>query len=217
MSRVGFSIFMHCALMKRFDLVFGEIFPPMVDTGLIEEADSVTICFIGNKEKFDQVRSSLPKIDNLNCIYLGTDYKQYEFPTIQRLWEHCQKSAGNVFYCQTKGASHIEQQYTAEKIASCDFWRKSMIDNMIKNWRGCVSILQSGGYDGCGLIRRARHIFSGNFWWATCAHVRQLPFPTWSRNRVIPEYWIGATPVQGRFYFFNVASQIDQPLDSNIL
>jgi len=186
------EIFFHAAMMLRFDEVFWLIFDRLLNSRLVGLARNVTICFVGNDvEKFLQTRNKLNQYKNVNCILGPEDVKCYEFPTLQKVWESCQGPTEKfVFYCHTKGVSYPEE-------VPPNGWIYNMLTHTIDNWSDCIGILST--YDGCGLMRRNRDFFSGNFWWANSSFIKTLPYPIIHKNRFQAEYWISKNPDKSYF------------------
>ena len=93
-----------------------------------------------------------------------------------------------VLYLHSKGVTRAGDQ------AACvRDWRDVLELACVKEWRACVTLLDV--FDAVGANGRAaaagvpRH-FSGNFWWATGAHLKRLP-PEIGPGYVDPEMWVG--------------------------
>lgn len=105
-----------------------------------------------------------------------------ENPTIIALHEHCKAEvAANrqsvVFYMHLKSAGQVVQSDTAASRATAPaFWREVMNTLTLEFSSICLRALLAGS-SICGSLYR--HIptshFAGNFFWASCNHVAQLP------------------------------------------
>ena len=98
-----------------------------------------------------------------------------------------------VLYAHTKGASQ-PTDFNAR-------WRASMAHYVVEDWRGCLTLLEEGGYDavGCHWLHPDEFgeatmgpvpFFGGNYWLARCSYLRTLP-PVSTEDRWASERWIG--------------------------
>jgi hypothetical protein len=93
----------------------------------------------------------------------------YEFPTLNALWQHCQRHPkGFVLNMHTKGSTYKERGSGSSK----NPWRENMMHFCVRRYATCVRHL-SCGYSMCGPNldwrpenKHKRLEYSGNFWWA---------------------------------------------------
>lgn len=114
----------------------------------------------------------------------------YEHVTIDALHRYAKLSEGAIMYAHTKGA------YNTAPIEHA--WRQYMTEHLVGEWVTCRTALEQG-YDVAGPCYLAgaeaaghgflRPIFGGNFWMATCEHLRSLP-PLVAEERHEAEIWV---------------------------
>lgn len=110
-----------------------------------------------------------------------------EYGTITRLHRYCKRKVAKkqrafVFYIHNKGAS--SDVGTVNPISD---WREHLNDHIIRYPSTCIRALLNG-YPTCGIeLMNGRGCdlpegfefypphYSGNFWWADCAHIAALP------------------------------------------
>lgn len=95
-----------------------------------------------------------------------------EFHTIQALHNYCKKAVATnksalVFYFHTKTMDKGRQ------LAPGACWRDAMNAYVLEFPSICIRALLRG-YSSCGPFL-STNIYQGNFWWASCSHVAQLP------------------------------------------
>ena len=111
--------------------------------------------------------------------------KEYEIPTLQRLWEWCREHPDDaVIYAHTKGVSRPGALRT--------HWRHLLEKWVIEPWRQNLPLLDQ--YDIIGVDLRTApqsyrgERFSGNFWMARASWINRLPEPsTYQKSR--PRYY----------------------------
>lgn len=106
-----------------------------------------------------------------------------------------------VCFAHMKGATHPHDSLTGR-------WRHCMAYHCLHRWHDCVSDLQSGKYDACGVHWTHNNpndpnadrwggnsYFAGVFWWATARYLLTLPKlpeqPTDRHSFYLPELWLG--------------------------
>jgi hypothetical protein len=116
-------------------------------------------------------------------IYLGNS-SQYERPTLLHMRAHAFTDPPNTFYyyLHTKGLRHFGKHTEANVIS----WINLMLHWNIGRWRYANEILNTFSTYGCEFLDNH---YSGNFWWATANHIKQLPNKIESFY-VAPELWL---------------------------
>jgi len=134
----------------------------------------------------------------------------FEYFTLRQIYEHCvQHPYDLLYYFHSKG---VRAPYGSLQHQLAKEWRTVMQYFQIERWRDCVSALLCG-YDTCGVNLRQKpmphysgiredtiytyihtnekvyYFTLGNFWWATCAHIRTLRSPENSRTDQNVEDW----------------------------
>jgi len=187
--------FFHAAIMngERFDSVFKEIIETIIGSKLLESTELLYIGFVGDDiAKFSKIKSELNHYKNILCVHKSTDLTQYEYPTLQELYDRCHAPEDcYVYYCHTKGVSYKSNQKS-------DIWRKWMLDYTIKDWKRCIKGLEK--YNACGFTRHRSAFFSGNYWWAKSIYIKTLPYIQSSIDRLEAERWIGKSSNKNFLY-----------------
>ena len=93
----------------------------------------------------------------------------------------------SVLYLHTKGASH-DRRYP-----QVDDWRELMSHFVIENHDDCLEALRSHDVVGCEFLAEPYPHFSGNFWWATAAHIARLGLIP-GGDRHLAEAWLCSRP-----------------------
>jgi hypothetical protein len=170
---------------RSFDLIF----PKIRESGLYD-ATAEIICGVVNDNGtlIDDVRLHDPK---LKVIYFGPS-ANYERPTLL----HMRKNAttGNKYwYLHTKGLRHFGTRSEHNVID----WINLMVYWNVEQWRRASDVLDTHDTYGCNMIHNLH--YSGNFWWASGAHILQLPTHIESYYTA-PEDYIFKTRASRRFY-----------------
>lgn len=187
------AVFYHIACMNHWRDVVMEHTRKLVQSNLYRNAHKIFYSVIGTKEEYEELAESIavvyPKIE---LAYHGSDIKQYEFPTLQLLYEHAQNNDADIYYFHTKGVSYKNTHmifYISER------WRKYMDFFLLENWKHCHSKLQD--HDVCSIgkvcVDGKLLWFAGNFWWVKSEYIRTCPDPKTldHTNRWDAEKWLG--------------------------
>ena len=126
-------------------------------------------------------------VNSINCL-VYKDVTEFEYPTLNKLYEHSIVEDAYFLYIHTKGVNpdwaHINQEHLAD-------WRNLMEYFTIEKWKKCVESLEK--YDTIGVnfgYKPYKH-YSGNFWWSKSSYLRTLEKPKRTKNRFEHEAWIG--------------------------
>jgi len=120
----------------------------------------------------------------------------YECDTILTLKKWCvDNKHAFVFYLHNKGKSRESNKWAYPHVVD---WREYMMFYLFERYQLCVNMLLHGK-KACGVNKRPDPEFhySGNFWWASCEHVRknEKSCPLGKDNRFAAEFWvIGENP-----------------------
>jgi hypothetical protein len=178
--------FMHVGTFGRWETVVGRQLTKLVESGLYDASEQISVGVVGGKEW--EPPTNLPKIEVITRV---ADANAYEVPTLTKLHEYCQKHVDHfVFYIHSKGATSMEIQDSniADPAAVWD-WREYMEYFVIERYADCVQALQTGS-NTCGVNYSPQppH-YSGNFWWARCSCVAELP-AVQVHDRLLAEKWL---------------------------
>jgi hypothetical protein len=170
-------------------------------SGLLDQADQINFCINGNLGAMMPILWPLVASDpdRMRLIQVHTDASKFEYPTLARLKLDADQSTTDdqIGYAHLKGLSTGSQQSTD--------WRQYLTHFTINCWRDNVQAL-SQGYSTSGVnwsdTPWPHH--SGNFWWATAAHVRGLPSvpdPDQVQHGTLSKYLTGIVLDPGNFRF----------------
>ena len=145
----------------------------------------------GDHNKFEFVDHNTKKLYR----DLGGSHVAREVPTLQLMFEHCVQDEHAhhwVFYLHSKGVGHVWPKFKWTQD-----WTKYMETMLYEMPHLCLHALRHGSA-ACGveLYQVPFLHYAGNFWWTTCARVRQLQqpdlmLPMTSQTWGMPENWIG--------------------------
>jgi len=120
-------------------------------------------------------------------VYKGKP-AEYERPTLLHMHSSASKDSPNTvyYYLHTKGIRH----FGTDKEAGVIDWINLLLYWNVEKWEDALKKLRAHDTYGCNLINHYGNLhYSGNFWWATSAHIKKLPrYINASYNG--PEYWI---------------------------
>ena len=179
--------FMHIATMNHWEDIVEELMYYINNNGLLDATDYLYQVAVGpeHKDLKPEYRSLNKKRKKRKRFSAGFNLRQYEYPTLNKLWETCMATDDElyVYYCHTKGASY-RQNFKS------DIWRRVMSEAILeRSWRECVDKLDQGN-NTCGIMEHSNSHYSGNFWWAKASYIRTLKRPLRSSNRFIHETWL---------------------------
>lgn len=153
--------FLHIAMMGRWKEIVNEQIQKISGSGLYERTDRLFVVLLGeNPEEFPF------RMGKIEVAYSSPNLSEFEFPTLQRLWEFCQSNDGLIYYLHTKGVSRDTESTQA--------WRRYMEHFIIERHERCIKELETNDICGVDWFDKPWPHFSGNFWWATSRYVRQL-------------------------------------------
>jgi len=172
--------FYHVAPMHEWETIAREQLDLLMGSGLFRATSQLYASIVGETPKGSSFNFSLPEFGgypDCKMTYLRTsDRLEFEYATLRHLHQYCAEHPEDyVYYIHSKGVR--PEKGTAQYVFAKE-WRTVMQYFQVELWYECLSALLCG-FDTCGVnVRRnpSTH-YSGNFWWATCAHVRQLRPP----------------------------------------
>lgn len=175
----------HICPINHWKQVVEEMINDIKMSGLYDAMTTLYCSVIGEYDEYD-ILDNDPKIVVINEY---TDPKEYEFPSLKLLWEHCKKEDSYVFYIHTKGVSYDINSKSVN-------WRRAMCEKILIDWKTRISELENGALTtGYNLKVKYKLHYAGNFWWANSKYVRLLKEPykekpiSWKGRREA-EMWI---------------------------
>lgn len=181
-------IFFHVATLGRWSAIYDHIVNELEKSGLLNHA-TLHVSVVG--DGFSK------NVSKYILLHQSKNTAQYEFPTLNMLWNHCAHNNGSVLYIHTKGATR--PGYTVDQ------WREMMMHFCVNKWQRALHHLHDHDAVGCNIQNQQnKNFFSGNFWWAKADYIKTLPDPNrYLNSRIQAELWIGMNPINN---FYNLHS-----------
>jgi hypothetical protein len=186
------AIFYHCLfyhgtppqlVMNALHIVSEQVHQ-MRESGLIDACDEMVVGVNGGRESEVVARKILP--DKARIVYHGLESKA-ENLTIVEIEKWAPSHPGwAILYLHCKGATH---KPNTDYHGFSSNWRRGMMEDLVTNWRKCVSALEGGHDVACSHFMRgmgsdgSQNIAAGNFWWSTSNFVATLP-SIYKRERI---------------------------------
>ena len=163
MLRDKIIVYFHIATIGNYQEIVDEIFESFHKTNLINVADEINVCVVGN-DKLNLPTNFNIKINQTPDINIG------EFYTLEQIENHSKTSISNdkILYIHTKGVTTPNNECIND-------WRKYMLYFNVEEYGQAIKEL--GNYDtyGVDLVSEPTKHYSGNFWWANSNHIKNLP------------------------------------------
>ncbi len=121
--------------------------------------------------------------NSLNCL-MYKNVTEFEYPTLNKLYEHAINEDAYFLYIHTKGAANPCQ--------FSDDWRNYMEYFTIENWQKCVDMLEKFDSVGVNFQYEPYKHYSGNYWWSKSSYLKTLEKPKKTSNRFEHEAWIAS-------------------------
>lgn len=161
---------------KYSDEIFCDIYDQIEKSGLLEKLSQIKVVTLGNQKNLKTDFSKYSKVFHANH---NNDLLSFEFPTLKQISNDANQLDDNtcILYLHLKNVSN-------QKRESTEAWKKRMLDCVVHNHEVCIDKLKTYnavGTEYCDTIPKIngkipRH-YSGNFWWASAKHIKNLPFP----------------------------------------
>ena len=156
-------IFIHAALLGKCQQRLTQYLDVIKNN--IKCEYSIFICFVGSDELilFEDL--------NVTSIRVSTNLLDFEIPTLQFLYNYCNKNIeDNVLYIHTKNVGKEINLCIEDQI-------EYMLYFLIKKYNTCLEKLKEYNTCGCDLKQHPELHYSGNFWWARSSYINTLPSP----------------------------------------
>jgi hypothetical protein len=163
---------------RSFDLIFSYL----KNSGLYNKSHEIRCGVISDDGNITQdERLNDPKI---KIIVSGTSEK-YERPTLLHMKEYSYTDPPNTayYYLHTKGLRH----YGTDCEQNVIDWIKLLLYWNVSKWKIAVNMLNYFDIYGCNACFTDH--YSGNFWWANVAHIKELPNYI-EDYYIAPERWV---------------------------
>jgi hypothetical protein len=141
--------FYHVAIMNEWQSVLASQLGHLNSSGLLGQSSAVHITLLGNETS--QVHMAMHQFNESGKLqsYQAQDLRSWEFPTLERLHDHCKKNTRDfVYYFHSKGVS---KQPGSRDFRREQEWRQVMEHFIFDNWHDCVSLMQQNVHKwACG-------------------------------------------------------------------
>ena len=183
-------IFIHCALLPRWDTILTNFMEKIIHSGLYNEVEHIYINCIGTINDYQNFHYN--NFDKITTYVNGISLDTFEISTQELLHDFAKKNENyNILYLHTKGVG--------KEINECiEDWVAYMSYFLIEKWRTCLGELEKNDTIGVDLRAEPTLHYSGNFWWACSNYLSKLPSPTEFKRYPNPlnserhnqEFWI---------------------------
>lgn len=203
------NIYINVAIIGNVNQVLADLINSTLKSGLYSACNKIVLVCNGD---FNQISLNL-NIPKIEVIKANTDISKCEFPTLEKIWNDCQKEDITVLYLHTKGVTKPGQQTVQD-------WTNYLSHFNITKWQDRVFELNTFDCSGVNLngniedsnehpstwgYGKAPLHYSGNFWWSNSSHIKKLPDPiswlpdtNYQRWRVMAEMWL-CQPNDGKY------------------
>jgi hypothetical protein len=156
-------VFVHIATIGNYQEIVNEIFESLKKTNLINVADLINVCVVGNGELIIPTNWNI-KSNQTSNINLG------EFYTLKQIEVYSKNTITNdkILYIHTKGV-------TSNNNECINDWRKYMLYFNVEQHERATKELDNFDTYGVDLVTEPTKHYSGNFWWSNSNHIKKLP------------------------------------------
>jgi hypothetical protein len=177
-------IYIHICCIHHWAKIFANFIHQIKESGLYELVDEIRCGVLGNDTDAHEDGFQDPKI---KILYVYSDLRAFEFPTINRLYEDAQTEDFNVLYLHTKGVTRGDNTCVKD-------WVNYMCYFNIYQYETCLELLREHDSIGVNLqVGVVSHIYplhySGNFWWSKSSFIRRLDRCEYKEYNS-SEYWL---------------------------
>lgn len=183
--RPKLAIFYHCLFfhgdppefrLGAYDIVLEQM-NQLQQSGLLEECEQMIVGCNGGEESKEVARLVIPP--KAKMIFHGLKSKAENLTIIElERWAPLHLD-WMILYFHSKGATHDPESSYGKTVSAP--WRRAMMDDLVMNWRECVSTLQAGADIVCSHwlwnmgSDQSQHIPAGNFLWIKAQFAANLP------------------------------------------
>lgn len=115
-------------------------------------------------------------VNNLNSNHAITE--KY---TLQKIYEYAKTSDDYICYFHTKGSTVPIRHLIRGDVLSYrkyTLWRQYLDWGVLENWKYCIDALETHDIAGVNYKDLPSAHYSGNYWWTTSKHIRNLMSPS---------------------------------------
>lgn len=202
-------IYIHVAVLGNFSEVVKNLINRIDGSGLYDVIKEVKFAVNGDISLIDKIELK----SKYNVIHVAPDAKEYEFPTLNLMWNDALRDNGiTVLYIHTKGISRagskpVEDWVNYISYFNINRWKDRWNDLHIKKY-DCSGVNLLGTHDHSVEKGQTPLHYSGNFWWAKGSHLATLHSPyahkelflaPYIKNYVNAEMWV-ASNKNGKYF-----------------
>jgi hypothetical protein len=205
-----------------------EQFKIMEDSHLLDNLDELRVTLISKNDSRVWNFMELIKLYHKNVVFdlalnpfdndqsmmsgLNTNAVTENY-TLRKIYNNAINEDAYVLYFHAKGITALlKHQNEMAAYRQYAYWRYFLNWGVLEKWKHCIEMLDSHDVSGVNYFDYPSPHYSGNFWWTTTNHLRQLPDPSttdwwyklqsnvsdpWMRNapiRFADEHWLFAKP-----------------------
>lgn len=177
------KIFYHVCSLPGWKNIMTDQLSKLSESNLLQTADELNICTIGNESEFDGAKKVTEDFDNVKWHHISDRLDLMEYATLNFIREqtHLDNSEYYVLYMHQKGITRPDDLNTADWRQYLDFWSIEKWQDSIKKLDEGYDIIGTNWIDGYIPHRddQGRKIavwphFSGGTWWARASYLRTL-------------------------------------------
>jgi hypothetical protein len=187
-------IYLHICCITTWKEVVDGLLNDIKESGLYDKVYEIR-CYVLSENIYTDLKYFID--GKIRIIGVSEDLKLYEVVTINSLRKDAIADTNNayVLYLHSKGVTKPDNLGVKD-------WVKYMCYFNIYKYEECISKLKEGfNAVGVNLIHSPKTHFSGNFWWSSFNHIRNLEECGYSYY-IEPEMWI-CTHSQNFISLFN--------------
>ena len=186
-------VYFHICTLGDYERIIYRMMNKIQSSGLLDDIDEIRYVVLGTGP--EHVIDIMQQYSKTKCIGTEPSMKTYERATLHRMREDClaMQETAYIMYIHSKGVTHQHDGL----LDSVDLWTDTMLDGLCTYRHLCWRALEEGNkmvgsYAIDYYLKNAGNYhplhFSGNFWWASSAHIATLSLI--GPSSFDPEMWI---------------------------
>jgi hypothetical protein len=176
----------HIAQLEHWEKSFHILISALKESTLYDNLEKIHLIVTSPSQMYSSPYFNSEKI----IVYRAGHSAQYERPAL--LFAQTLSDA-KILYLHTKG----ERWFETSSEQNVRDWIDLMLHWNVYKWKDAVKALDQYDTYGCNFVATPKH-YSGNFWWATSAHLQTLP-KSIGGDHNDPKYWIHTNP-KGKYF-----------------
>lgn len=164
------SFFFHITTINRYKFIVEDIIQK-AENFLKNDCLEKFICVNCVNDSISEVKNILDKYQIKNYNLIDNKSNDWEYKTLELLYNFAFKNDRNILYVHSKGVNRIDKNDCVED------WRNYMSYFLIEQYKICIDYLKNNDTVGVDLRATPTLHYSGNFWWAKSDYVKRLCHP----------------------------------------